>query len=127
MRHDFSQLLWPVDRLSDALEQIAHRAGYGGRPGELSAHDPKVEPSRIWMFALAGRLGVELEPITPRYRELPDVVARAAPAVLQVRRDGRPLYLVLLGTRWNRVRLLARKSVACRHGDDAPGAQMDRR
>ena len=110
MRHDFSQLLWPVDRLSDALEQIAHRAGYGGRPGELSAHDPKVEPSRIWMFALAGRLGVELEPITPRYRELPDVVARAAPAVLQVRRDGRPLYLVLLGTRWNRVRLLARNS-----------------
>ena len=62
------------------------------------------------MFALAGRLGVELEPITPRYRELPDVVARAAPAVLQVRRDGRPLYLVLLGTRWNRVRLLARNS-----------------
>ncbi|TMQ13893.1 MAG: ABC transporter ATP-binding protein [Deltaproteobacteria bacterium] len=102
--------MWPVDRLSDALEQIAHRAGYGGRPGELSAHDPKVEPSRIWMFALAGRLGVELEPITPRYRELPDVVARAAPAVLQVRRDGRPLYLVLLGTRWNRVRLLARNS-----------------
>jgi ABC-type multidrug transport system fused ATPase/permease subunit len=30
--------------------------------------------------------------------------------VLQARRDGRPHYLVLLGTRWNRVRLLARNS-----------------
>lgn len=106
--HDPSHLLWPVDRLSDALEQMAHRAGYGGRPGELGAHDPEIEPSRIWMFALAGRLGVELEPITPLYRELPDVVERAAPAVLQVRRNGRPLYLVLLGARWNKVRVLAR-------------------
>ncbi|HET7501909.1 MAG TPA: hypothetical protein VFK02_12920, partial [Kofleriaceae bacterium] len=110
MTHDAAHLLWPVDRLPDALEQLAQRAGYGARPGELSAHDPAVEPSRIWMFALAGRLGVELEPITPRYRELPDVVERAAPAVLQIRRDGRPFYLVLLGTRWNKVRLLARDS-----------------
>src|SRR6185295_12889174 len=37
-------------------------------------------------------------------------VARSAPAVLQIRRDGRPLYLVLLGARWGRVRLLARDS-----------------
>ena len=91
MMHDLSNLLWPVDRLPEALEQIAHRAGYGGRLGELSAHDPEIEPSRIWMFALAGRLGVELEPITPLYRELPDVIARAAPAVLQIRRNGRPV------------------------------------
>jgi ABC-type multidrug transport system fused ATPase/permease subunit len=110
MTHDPSHLLWPADRLPDALEQMAHRAGYGARAGELTAHDPAVEPSRIWMFALAGRLGVELEPITPLYRELPDVIARGAPAVLQVRRDGRPFYLVLLGTRWNKVRLLARDS-----------------
>ena len=110
MTRDISHLLWPVDRLPDALEQIAQRAGYGTRLGELSAHDPAAEPSRIWMFALAGRLSVELEPITPRYRELPAVVKRAAPAVLQIRRSGRPLYLVLLGTRWNKVRLLARDS-----------------
>jgi ATP-binding cassette subfamily B protein len=108
MTHDPSHLLWPVDRLPDALEQIAHRAGYSARSCELTAHDPQVEPSRIWMFAVAGRLGVELEPVTPRYRELPNFVARSAPAVLQIRRNGRPFYLVLLGMRWNRVRLLAR-------------------
>jgi ABC-type multidrug transport system fused ATPase/permease subunit len=107
MMHDPSNLLWPVDRLPDALEQMARRAGYGARPGELGAHDPAVEPSRIWMFALAGRLGVELEPVTPLYRELADVVGRAAPAVLQVRRDGRPFYLVLLGARRKKARLLA--------------------
>jgi len=107
MTQDVSLLLWPVDRLPEALERLAQEAGYGTRLGELSAHDPAVEPSRIWMFALAGRLGVELEPVTPRYRELPDAVARSAPAVLQVRRDGRPMYLVLLGKRWGRVRLLA--------------------
>src|ERR1051325_7306592 len=110
MTLDLSHLLWPVDRLPDALEQMAQRAGYGERFGELSAHAPDVEPSRIWMFALAGRLGVELEPITPRYRELPDVVERAAPAVLQIRRNGRPFYLVLLGKRLGKVRLLARNA-----------------
>ncbi|HYV48764.1 MAG TPA: ABC transporter ATP-binding protein [Myxococcaceae bacterium] len=110
MTADVSHLLWPVDRLPEALERLAHEAGYGQSLGEPSAHDPAVEPSRIWMFALAGRLGVELEPITPRYRELPDAVARSAPAVLQIRRDGRPMYLVLLGARWGRVRLLARDS-----------------
>jgi ABC-type multidrug transport system fused ATPase/permease subunit len=110
MTPDLSELLWPVDRLPDALEQIAIRSGYGARPGELTTHDPEVEPSRIWMFALAGRLGVELEPVTPRYRELPAFVARSAPGVLQIRRNGRPYYLVLLGTRWNKVRLLARDS-----------------
>ena len=110
MTPDVSHLLWPVDRLPEALEQMAQRAGYGVRLGELTAHDAAIEPSRIWMFALAGRLGVELEPITPRYRELPDVVERAAPAVLQIRRDGRPYYLVLLGMRLNKVRLLARDS-----------------
>ena len=110
MMHDPSNLLWPVDRLPEALEQMARRAGYGARPGELGAHEPDIEPSRIWMFALAGRLGVELEPITPLYRELPDVVDRAAPAVLQIRRNGRPFYLVLLGTRRKKARLLARDS-----------------
>ena len=56
MTHDVSHLLWPVDRLPDALEQMAHRAHYGGQPRELATHDPAVEPSRIWMIALAGRL-----------------------------------------------------------------------
>lgn len=110
MMHDLANLLWPVDRLPDALEQLARRAGYGAQSGELSEHDPETEPSRIWMFALAGRLGVELEPITPLYRELTDVVRRAAPAILQIRRNGRPFYLVLLGARWKKARLLARDS-----------------
>jgi ATP-binding cassette, subfamily B, bacterial len=99
-------LLWPVDRLPEALEQVAHRTGYGVSPDEPSTHDPAIEPSRIWMFALAGRLGVELEPITPLYRELPEVIERSAPAVLQIRRNDRPFYLVLLGAGFRRVRLL---------------------
>jgi ATP-binding cassette, subfamily B, bacterial len=119
MTPDPVNLLWPVDRLPEALEQMADRAGYGVAPGDLGAHDPEIEPSRIWMFALADRLGVELEPITPLYRELVDVIERAAPAILQIRRDGRPCYLVLLGTRWNTARLLARDgavvSLATRH------------
>lgn len=110
MTHDFSPLLWPVDRLADALEQLAQRAGYGVHADELGSHDPEIEPSRVWMFALAGRLGVELEPVTPLYRELPAFVARSAPALLQLRHNGRPYYLVLLGARGGKVRLLTRDS-----------------
>ncbi|WP_141330210.1 ABC transporter ATP-binding protein [Myxococcus sp. AB025B] len=102
-----SDLLWPVERLPDALEQLAQRQGYGRAGGEISPPAAAVEPSRVWMFALGDRLGVELEPITPLYHELPDVLARAAPCILQVRRDGVPSYLVLLGTRRGKLRLLA--------------------
>jgi ATP-binding cassette, subfamily B, bacterial len=107
MTRDPEELLWPVERLPDALEQMALRAGYGRSEGEWTAPAPSVEPSRVWMAALAGRLGVELEPIVPLYRELPLVILRAAPAVLQVRRGGRPYYLVLLRAGRSRVRLLA--------------------
>ncbi len=103
-----AELLWPVDHLSEALELLAHRAGYGTSAGEVAPPSPEVEPSRVWMFALGDRLGVELEPITPLYRELPDVVERAAPCIIQVRRQGRPSYLVLLGRRWGKLLLLAR-------------------
>jgi ABC-type multidrug transport system fused ATPase/permease subunit len=101
-------VLWPVDELSDALEQLAQRAGYGTSAHEVAAPPTDVEPSRVWMFALGDRLGVELEPITPLYHELPEVLARAAPGVIQIRRHGRPHYLVLLGKRLGKLRLLAR-------------------
>jgi ATP-binding cassette, subfamily B, bacterial len=108
MKAESSALLWPVDALPDALEQLAVRQGYGRPAGEVAAPAPDVEPSRAWMFALGDRLGVELEPITPLYHELPNVVERAAPCIIQIRQLGRPFYLVLLGKRWNRLQLLAR-------------------
>jgi ATP-binding cassette subfamily B protein len=103
-----SDLLWPVEDLPAAFEQLAERAGYGVPAGTIAAPSGDGEPSRVWMFALGDRLGVELEPITPLYRELPDVIVRAAPGVIQIRRHGEPFYLVLLGSRWGKVRLLAR-------------------
>lgn len=103
-----SDILWPVEDLPTAIEQLAERAGYSTVTGEVASPPPDVEPSRVWMFALGDRLGVELEPITPLYHELPDVIRRAAPAVIQIRRQNLPCYLVLLGTRWGKVRLLAR-------------------
>ena len=107
-----SDLLWPVDHLPDALEQLAQRQGYGRAAGEVAAPPADVEPSRGWMFALGDRLGVELEPIRPLYSELTNVVERAAPCIIQVRRDGRPFYLVLLGRRRGKLRLLARDATS---------------
>jgi ATP-binding cassette subfamily B protein len=99
-------ILWPLPRLADAMEQLALRAGYGARSGDYAAPAPDAEPSRAWMNALAGRLGVELEPIVPLYRELPLVIRRAAPTLLQVRVESRPHYLVLLGATRRKARLL---------------------
>jgi len=107
-----SDLLWPVDQLPDALEQLAQRQGYGRAAGEVAAPPAGLEPSRVWMFALGDRLGVELEPITPLYNELPNIVERAAPCIIQVRRDGRPFYLVLLGRRRGKLLLLARDATS---------------
>jgi ATP-binding cassette subfamily B protein len=117
--------LWPLDKLPDALEQLAIKAGYGARTSQADAPDPAVEPSRAWMNALARRLGVELEPIEPLYRELPLVIKRAAPALLQVRLDKRPHYLVLLGRRGSKARLL-RPDATIALVDAAAVAQMMR-
>jgi ABC-type multidrug transport system fused ATPase/permease subunit len=106
MTYAESQLLWSLDRLPDALEQLAAKAGYGAHVGDYSPPDPDVEPSRAWTAALASRLGIELEPVVPKYRELPLVIQRSGPAVLQVRRNKRPHYVVLLGTRRGRARIL---------------------
>src|SRR3569623_2970791 len=102
-----ARLLWPPDRLADALEQLAVRAGYRARTVEAQATDLSGEPSRSWRNALAARMGVEIEPVVPLYRELPLVIRRASPAVLQARVGGLPRYLVLLGTRRGKARLLA--------------------
>jgi len=106
MSADPATLLWPLDGLAGALEQLAVRAGYGARGTESRVPEPSVEPSRSWMNALAARMGVELEPVVPQYRELPLVLRRASPAVLQVRVAGLPHYLALLGMRRGKVRLL---------------------
>ena len=108
---DWKTVLWPVDRLPDALEQLAQRSGFGDATVDvLERPESAAEPSRIWMFALAARLGVELEPVVPLYRELGAVLLRAAPALLQVREDGTPRYLVLLGARAGKVSLLSTDS-----------------
>jgi ATP-binding cassette subfamily B protein len=55
-----SDVLFPVDELPDALEQLAQRTGYGRSASDIAAPAPDIEPSRVWMFALGDRLGVEL-------------------------------------------------------------------
>ncbi|HKP56518.1 MAG TPA: ABC transporter ATP-binding protein [Polyangiales bacterium] len=107
MSSDLVASLWPVDRLAEAIEQLSRRSGYAARSCGSPPHDPAREPSRAWMNALAMRLGVELEPVVPRYRELPAFIARAAPGLLQVRCDARPFFLVLLGAGSRGIRVLA--------------------
>ena len=67
MTPDLAPLLWPLERLADALEQLALRAGYGARGTDARPPDLLVEPSRSWMNALAARMGVEVEPVVPLY------------------------------------------------------------
>ena len=106
MTPEIASLLWPLERLADALEQLALRAGYGVRATDARPPELSAEPSRAWMNALAARMGVEVEPVVPLYGELPLVLRRAAPALLQVRVKALPTYLVFLGARRGQVRLL---------------------
>jgi len=119
MSADPHTLLWPLDRLASAVEQLAVRAGYQVRGTEAVVPESAAEPSRAWMNALAARMGVEVEPVVPQYRELSLVIRRASPALLQVRVGGLPHYLVLLGTRRGKARLLAPSGGVALAGGDA--------
>ncbi|MEY2935852.1 MAG: hypothetical protein RL033_6601 [Pseudomonadota bacterium] len=109
MKLDPARVSWPVELLPVALERLAQRSGYAVPTSWVApiAAGLDVEPSREWVLALGSRLGVELEPVTPLYRELREVLQRAAPAVLQLRRAGRPYYLVLLGGSLKEARCLS--------------------
>ncbi|QSQ23279.1 ABC transporter ATP-binding protein [Pyxidicoccus parkwayensis] len=111
MTQSLSSLCWPVARLGEALQQLAHHSGMPGRnvpklPVPEASLQGGEQPIGPWIESAATFLGFEAEPVGTRYAELHALLHRAGPALVQLPSDAEPRVLVLLGERRGRLRLL---------------------
>ena len=104
-------LLWPAERLGEALEELARRARLRlvaadspGVPGALAAASPQEQGRGIeWA---AQRLGLEAEALDSAAPELESLLRGAAPALLRLHGEDAGGFLLLLKCVGNQVRLI---------------------
>src|SRR5262245_47307258 len=101
MMRDLDTLSWPVSRLGEAIEALAHKSGLAPRSVELRrpplglAQDG-AEPLNRWIASAAGSLGLEAEPVTVPYAESAWLVQHAGPGLLRIPYAGEARFLTLL-------------------------------
>jgi ATP-binding cassette subfamily B protein len=105
-----TELIWPPERLGEALELLARKLGYLAQPVELPglpAHVAQADDAEVgrWLTAAAGQLRLEVEAVQVGYDEVDGFVRRAAPAIVRLRGES-PGLLVLLKASPRRVSLL---------------------
>jgi ATP-binding cassette subfamily B protein len=104
-------VLWPVQRLGEALEELARRSGLRLVAGETTrvpaslAADGLQEQGR-WIEWAAQRFGLEAEALDTVAPELESLLQGAAPALLRIERDGEAGFLLLLKSSATQVRLV---------------------
>ncbi|HET8705353.1 MAG TPA: ABC transporter ATP-binding protein [Pseudomonadales bacterium] len=81
--------IWPLERLQDAVETLAQRAGLQPRKaGPSTSAGPAAEASLEqigqWLEWACGRLGVESEAVEASWEALPAMLRGAAPALLRL-------------------------------------------
>jgi ATP-binding cassette subfamily B protein len=104
---DLADLAWPIERATDALFDLAQRAGL--RPREPRAREEAGRGSGTdFLEATASEMDLEAEPVEVAYAEAESFLARAAPALVRIEGfEGGPRLLLVIGARGGHVRVLA--------------------
>lgn len=135
-----STLLWPAERLGEALQALTRESGLEPRAEPSSgpgSGDPEIVGS--WIEAAAAGAGLEAEPVETSYAEAEALIARAAPAFLRLPGDEKesPGFLALarsgrrtvtlLGPdhRLHRVSVATVRAALCRDLDARIGPEVD--
>ena len=99
MSEDWSTLVWPSSRTSEAVTALAHATGlqatgkYATKTFDFSEIDPRIE-------SIADALGLEAEPVETRYDNVETLLTQAKGTILGVMVAGEPsLLLVIKGGR----------------------------
>ncbi|MFN8058052.1 MAG: ABC transporter ATP-binding protein [Vicinamibacterales bacterium] len=104
-------LSWPLASLGEGLEQLARRAGL--RPVRS---EPIVLPESVlrgsalefnrWVEWAGGRLGIETDHVDVSAASVETLLLGAGPAVLSFASDDGPRFVMILGSRFGRPRVL---------------------
>jgi ATP-binding cassette, subfamily B, bacterial len=95
---------WPLSRLGEALEALAHAAGMASERGPAASRFPADtgvddQTLGVWITAVARHLGVEAGPHDVPYAETALFVHHAGPALFRLPGQGEPTFLALLTCR----------------------------
>ncbi len=110
-RLDLDALVWPADRLGEALSALTRAAGLGAAKLDLPEPSPDVSVEELdrWIGAAAAAMGLEAEPVEAAYGEVAALVGHAAPALLRLPGAmGEGGFLALLAGGRRQVKVLGR-------------------
>jgi ATP-binding cassette subfamily B protein len=110
MDESLDRVTWPLARAAEALEALARHAGLAPCAVEPVSPDPAPVPGADigpWIEAVAAALGIEAAPAHARYPGVEDLIARAAPALLEITLDSGPGLVALAGAGRKTVAMLA--------------------
>ncbi|HEY4590544.1 MAG TPA: ABC transporter ATP-binding protein, partial [Thermoanaerobaculia bacterium] len=134
MTDALSSLLWPAERLGEALHALSRAAGLEPET-ELPGGPAGPDAAGPWIETAAARMGLEAEEVEVPYSEAEELIGRAAPALLRlpaargflaVLRSGRRR-AVLLGPdhQPHRVSAAAVRDLLCGELDGRVGPEVD--
>ena len=95
-----SGLAWPIARLNDALRELICRADLANSGGGLPQAPKNSQQIGEWIQEFARRAGCEAEPLETTLGELPNELAAAYPALIQLGEDA---YLAVLNAKAKRI------------------------
>ena len=105
------EMSWPLARLGEALEALARQSklATGPSPALLPLENLKASDDETlvrWLKTSARQMNLEVEPVFSSYVELEQMISHGGPALLRLRVDDGPRFLVLLGREWRTVSVL---------------------
>ncbi|MHC4461860.1 MAG: ATP-binding cassette domain-containing protein [Planctomycetota bacterium] len=112
MTKTIEQISWPVSHVGEALGGLCRQSGLlraGSKPNLLGIESGPAADQNLdgWLEQAAGTLGVEAEPVEASYGQLETLVSGASPALLRLQGDGQDRFLVLLGHKRHKLRILS--------------------
>jgi ATP-binding cassette, subfamily B, bacterial len=83
---ELSQVLWPVERIGEAMVALARESGLIATAAAFSRNAPQEDPVALdkWLSAAADRLGIDVEPVSASYREAENALSTLVPAMIRI-------------------------------------------
>lgn len=83
---ELAALVWPMDRIGEALTALARRSGLLSVAATAARHPPIADPAGLdrWLAAAGEQLGVALEPVTATHRDADGALASMNPAMVRL-------------------------------------------
>ncbi len=98
MPADLDSILWPIAKLSEALDALVRRSGLEADHAASEAPPPPdhdAETLDVWIASYARRIGLEAEQIETPYPEAEALIRRAGPALFLTPGDDGPRLLAV--------------------------------